>query len=214
MRTGGSEKRRKRGSAGGWRRSMQKETTGVSKPFCSFLRPRKNGSVSIGTILFRALDRDRKQWYNTWARGVAQFGRALGSGPRGRRFKSSHSDHFEYPQRLWPADARFFLFADSKNRAGSDGPALLRSIRRPRLPGRFNSSDSDYFAVRAHEKAGLGRITCILPSGRHRRTSTGFPRRSPRLRSLQESRSADGWRGWFGSRQFPHQSASNSSWCL
>ena len=26
-------------------------------------------------------------------RGVAQFGRALGSGPRGRRFKSSHSDH-------------------------------------------------------------------------------------------------------------------------
>ncbi len=25
--------------------------------------------------------------------GVAQFGRALGSGPRGRRFKSSHSDH-------------------------------------------------------------------------------------------------------------------------
>ena len=27
-------------------------------------------------------------------RGVAQFGRALGSGPRGRKFKSSHSDHF------------------------------------------------------------------------------------------------------------------------
>lgn len=26
-------------------------------------------------------------------RGVAQFGRVLGSGPRGRRFKSSHSDH-------------------------------------------------------------------------------------------------------------------------
>lgn len=25
-------------------------------------------------------------------RGVAQFGRVLGSGPRGRRFKSSHSD--------------------------------------------------------------------------------------------------------------------------
>ena len=27
-------------------------------------------------------------------RDVAQLGRALGSGPRGRRFKSSHSDHF------------------------------------------------------------------------------------------------------------------------
>ena len=26
-------------------------------------------------------------------RGVAQFGRALGSGPRGRGFKSRHSDH-------------------------------------------------------------------------------------------------------------------------
>ena len=26
-------------------------------------------------------------------RGVAQFGRALGSGPRGRVFKSHHSDH-------------------------------------------------------------------------------------------------------------------------
>ena len=27
-------------------------------------------------------------------RDVAQLGRALGSGPRGRRFESSHSDHF------------------------------------------------------------------------------------------------------------------------
>ena len=29
----------------------------------------------------------------TWLRGVAQLGSALGSGPRGRRFKSSRSDH-------------------------------------------------------------------------------------------------------------------------
>ena len=71
-----------------------------------------------------------------------------------------------------------------------------------------------FFAVRAAENAGSGRVTCILPSGMHRRTSIGFPRRSPRLRSLRESRSADGWRGWFGSLRFPHQSASNSSWCL
>ena len=30
-------------------------------------------------------------------RGVAQFGRALGSGPRGRVFKSHHSDHKKKP---------------------------------------------------------------------------------------------------------------------
>ena len=29
----------------------------------------------------------------TTLRGVAQFGRALGSGPRGRVFESPHSDH-------------------------------------------------------------------------------------------------------------------------
>ena len=29
-------------------------------------------------------------------RGVAKFGIALGSGPRGRGFKSRHSDHAEY----------------------------------------------------------------------------------------------------------------------
>ena len=31
-------------------------------------------------------------YYYRCLRGVAQFGRALGSGPRGRKFKSSHSD--------------------------------------------------------------------------------------------------------------------------
>ena len=40
--------------------------------------------------------------------GVAQFGRALGSGPRGRRFKSSHSDHKK--QRVL-ATLCFLLFA-------------------------------------------------------------------------------------------------------
>ena len=32
---------------------------------------------------------------NVELRGVAQFGSALGSGPRGRWFESSHSDHIE-----------------------------------------------------------------------------------------------------------------------
>ena len=45
-------------------------------------------------ILFRRRDRMRISFRSEFnARGVAQLGRALGSGPRGRWFKSSHSDH-------------------------------------------------------------------------------------------------------------------------
>ncbi len=40
-------------------------------------------------------------------RGVAQFGRVLGSGPRGRRFKSSHSDHESLAN---TALARLYIF--------------------------------------------------------------------------------------------------------
>ena len=32
-------------------------------------------------------------WYNAYARGVAQLGRALRSGRRGRKFESCHLDH-------------------------------------------------------------------------------------------------------------------------
>ena len=39
--------------------------------------------------------------------GVAQFGRVLGSGPRGRRFKSSHSDHKKAKS---PCDSLFFYY--------------------------------------------------------------------------------------------------------
>ena len=44
------------------------------------------------------LDILRLNHYNTLVtlfRGVAKFGIALGSGPRGRGFKSRHSDHVE-----------------------------------------------------------------------------------------------------------------------
>ena len=44
-------------------------------------------------------DGDRRWGTMTACRGVAQPGRALGSGPRGRRFKSSRPDHF-FPQIL------------------------------------------------------------------------------------------------------------------
>ena len=44
-------------------------------------------------------------------RGVAQFGRVLGSGPRGRGFESRHSDHFRKLFKHWnnPLFKGFFL---------------------------------------------------------------------------------------------------------
>ena len=43
--------------------------------------------------LQKSIDKGERLWYTILARrGVAQFGRVLGSGPRGRWFKSSHSD--------------------------------------------------------------------------------------------------------------------------
>ena len=42
----------------------------------------------------KSIDRKRTKCYNYLrCRGIAQFGSALGSGPRGRRFKSCCSDH-------------------------------------------------------------------------------------------------------------------------
>ena len=59
-----------------------------------------NRPCSEKTGAFRArpsASRERKKKtyikLNTVFRGVAQFGRALGSGPRGRVFESPHSDH-------------------------------------------------------------------------------------------------------------------------
>ena len=44
-------------------------------------------------------------------RGVAQFGRALGSGPRGRKFKSSHSDQNQSKcSKVLSVSAFFMLF--------------------------------------------------------------------------------------------------------
>ena len=43
-------------------------------------------------------------------RGVAQFGRALGSGPRGRVFKSHHSDQYKCPETVYSCGFRAFSF--------------------------------------------------------------------------------------------------------
>ena len=61
-------------------------------------------------------------------RGVAQFGRVLGSGPRGRWFKSSHSD----PQKDVRMDVLFLLFtARPLCKAGLPASDVPSS---PRLP--------------------------------------------------------------------------------
>ena len=43
-------------------------------------------------------------------RGVAQCGRALGSGPRGRVFKSHHSDQYKCPETVYSCGFRAFSF--------------------------------------------------------------------------------------------------------
>ena len=40
---------------------------------------------------------------NKHIRGVAQFGSAFGSGPKGRKFKSCHSDHNVETKKMSPA---------------------------------------------------------------------------------------------------------------
>ena len=51
----------------------------------------KNVLYSLGVVIGQAFIFRSNDHY----RGVAQLGRALGSGPRGRWFKSSHSDHMK-----------------------------------------------------------------------------------------------------------------------
>src|SRR3989442_15965307 len=54
-------------------------------------------------------------------RGVAQPGRALGSGPRGRRFKSSRPDHFSTKT----LEILIAVFGDGGSRAGEIGAESL-----------------------------------------------------------------------------------------
>jgi hypothetical protein len=64
-------------------------------------------------------------------RGVAQLGRALGSGPRGRRFKSCHPDQ---PCENGACEGAVFTCG-----AGGQGPPPLASGR-PRLCGRSRTA--------------------------------------------------------------------------
>ena len=59
-------------------------------------------------------------------RGVAQFGRALRSGRRGRRFKSCHLDHVEYPSKGCSA---FYIYLNNtgsiSSKKGAASPLLF-----------------------------------------------------------------------------------------
>ena len=53
----------------------------------------ENAGKCVRKNLQKSIDKPWALWYTILARrGVAQFGRVLGSGPRGRWFESSHSD--------------------------------------------------------------------------------------------------------------------------
>ena len=75
-------------------------------------------------------------------RGVAQFGRVLGSGPRGRRFKSSHSD-----QQKTKAFAFVFLLQEEDLKSSEVNDSLGRlsepSVTERRRAARIKSSHSD-----------------------------------------------------------------------
>ena len=62
----------------------------------------------------KVLDKLVCLWYNICVRnlGVAQIGSALPWGGRGRRFKSCHSDHFDFPQMAYRAGCGISLFRD------------------------------------------------------------------------------------------------------
>ena len=81
-------------------------------------------------------------------RGVAQFGRVLGSGPRGRRFKSSHSDQ----QKTKAFCLRFLLQEENlKSSVVNDSLGRLSepSVTERRRAARIKSSHSDQQKTKA-----------------------------------------------------------------
>ena len=94
------------GERGLWRGLFLRAKGGISRA------PYRNGerdgiSARFQKNLGKPLDKRSCLWYNiNVRRGVAQFGRVLGSGPRGRWFKSSHSDR----QKDVRMDVLFLLF--------------------------------------------------------------------------------------------------------
>ena len=84
------------------------------------------------------VDRMEKVWYNTFCcRGVAQFGRALRSGRRGRGFKSRHLDHiFIKKSAVEKRSASFFLsnwegeIIDALFLSSTSAPQKLADLRK------------------------------------------------------------------------------------
>ena len=96
--------------------------------------------------------------------GVAQFGRVLGSGPRGRRFKSSHSDHKKTENVLVLC---FFIictdvepavdWARTRDQGGTSKKRFGESFFVPRAPSSKEHRKSAKAAARCDYANGEGR---------------------------------------------------------
>ena len=84
-----------------------------------------------------------------WSRGVAQLGSALGSGPRGRRFESCHSDHIRIIRTLseWERCSDFLFLSNIRI-------SMQRNRRSP--CGRWNIHGGGMSTVRK----GFGYADC------------------------------------------------------
>src|SRR6266508_4049669 len=137
---------------------MDDSTTGVTER-----TEVKQSGAKIWTLFFGGFDtRCRLPYYPFTCRGVAQPGRALGSGPRGRRFESSRPDHKFLAKRQWEPlkTGGSFSFV-----SGADlGRDLLR--QRPAASARARTVSTSSLPVRAQRMSlmnmvGVPEIPCI-----------------------------------------------------
>ena len=93
-------------------------------------------------------------------RGVAQFGRALGSGPRGRVFKSHHSDQYKCPETVYSCGFRAFLFICGFRRFS----VVTHIVTHTGFRGRFASSlENRLRAVMRGPHFAASRKTTLFP---------------------------------------------------
>ena len=93
-------------------------------------------------------------------RGVAQVGRALGSGPRGRVFKSHHSDQYKCPETVYSCGFRAFLFICGFRRFS----VVTHIVTHTGFRGRFASSlENRLRAVMRGPHFAASRKTTLFP---------------------------------------------------
>ncbi len=140
----------------------EKETSKAEREvsFCLFPFSEVPGEEKNGLKIF--VDKSQKVWYNTFCyRGVAQFGRALRSGRRGRGFKSRHLDHVG-------AVVAAPIFYSIKNQ--SLAPLLLLF---PKKSGLFGDPTDFNVLCRLKSVFSLSELTSIRSTSRCTPSSSG-----------------------------------------